>query len=240
MDRLDPPAAALGQAVGDDRLLPRSKLVAWAVLVGALMLLAYAGNAASPGPPNDILYRYTTAIAALVQYAIMAVLVLLISRGLGHETLGFRSPPSWPRAGALIGVSLAAIWAGGWVLSFFLDAGEEQGLLPESWDPARADAFLANAVVIVLVAPLVEETTYRGLGFAAAGARFGPTAAVLVTGAAFGLSHGLLMALPVLTLFGVLLGWLRAKTESLYPPIVLHGVFNGVSLLAAVTLGERV
>lgn len=241
LDRPDPPAAALGQAaVADSRVVPRSKLVAWALLVGALILLAYGGNAAAPGPPDDVLYRYATALAALVQYAIMAVIVLLISRGLGGETLGFRPPRSWPRAGALIGASLATIWAGGWVFGLFLDAGEEQGLLPESWDPARADAFLANAAVIVLVAPLVEETTYRGLGFAAVGSRFGATAAVLVTGAAFGLSHGLLLALPVLTLFGLLLGWLRSRTGSLYPPILLHAVFNGVALLAAVTLGDRV
>jgi len=40
--------------------------------------------------------------------------------------------------------------------------------------------------------------------------------------------------LPVLTIFGLILGWLRFKTSSLYPPIILHSIFNGAALLAAV------
>ncbi len=43
----------------------------------------------------------------------------------------------------------------------------------------------------------------------------------------------------MLTIFGAILGWLRWKTGSLYPPIVLHAVFNGAALIAAVTLGDR-
>ena len=61
-----------------------------------------------------------------------------------------------------------------------------------------------------------------------------PVAAILVTGIAFGLSHGLLVALPVLSLFGVILAALRWRTASLYPPIILHAVFNAAALIAAV------
>ena len=210
------------------------KLVAWACLVGTLILLAYVGNAAGPAPPDDVLYSYSTAIAVLVQYAIISVVVLLIARGVPRDTIGFRAPASWRRASALIVLSLLAIWAASWLLGLFLNASEEQGLVPDDWDSSRAAAFAANFTVIVFVAPVVEETTYRGLGFAAVGSWYGPLTAVLVTGLAFGLSHGLLLALPVLTLFGVILAVLRWKTESLYPPIVLHALFNGVALLAAV------
>ena len=64
--------------------MSRGKLVAWSALVGTLILLAYAGNAAGPAPPDDVLYRYSTAVAALVQYAIIAVVVFLIARGLSR------------------------------------------------------------------------------------------------------------------------------------------------------------
>ena len=43
-----------------------------------------------------------------------------------------------------------------------------------------------------------------------------------------------LTPVPVLTIFGLILGWLRLKTSSLYPPIILHAIFNGAALLAAV------
>ena len=45
-----------------------------------------------------------------------------------------------------------------------------------------------------------------------------------------------MLGLPVLTIFGVTLGWLRLKTGSVYPGMVVHGIFNGAALLAAITL----
>lgn len=215
--------------------VPAGKLAAWAVLVSSLIALAYGANAASARPQEkDLLYRYSTAVAAVLQYAIMLAIVLAISRGLSRDTLGFRRPRSWPRAVGLTLAALAAIWVAGTVLNVFLKAGEEQGLVPDGWDSARAGAFVANFVVIAIVAPVVEETTYRGLGYAAVGASYGPVAAILVTGIAFGLSHGLVVALPVLSLFGVILAALRWRTGSLYPPIILHAVFNAAALIAAV------
>jgi len=124
----------------------------------------------------------------------------------------------------------------GAALNPFLEAGEEQGLVPQDWDPDRAAAFAANFVVVALVAPVVEELTYRGLGFAAVQQFFGGGVAVVVTSLAFGLAHGLVIALPVLTIFGLILGWLRLRTSSLYPPIILHAIFNGAALLASVAV----
>src|SRR6266496_2606305 len=40
----------------------------------------------------------------------------------------------------------------------------EQGLTPTRWEPAHAGAFAANCVLFVIVAPVVEELTFRGVG----------------------------------------------------------------------------
>lgn len=193
---------------------------------------AYAGGGTIA--PGDLLYRWATVIGGLVQYALILALVLVIARGLAPVVLGLRRPPSWRAAAGWIGASILAIWVIGAALNPFLEAGEEQGLVPDDWDPDRSGAFVANFVVVALVAPVVEELTYRGLGFAAVRQFFGGAAAVVVTAVAFGLAHGLVIALPVLTIFGLILGWLRLRTESLYPPIILHAIFNGAALLAAV------
>jgi hypothetical protein len=37
-------------------------------------------------------------------------------------------------------------------------------------------------------------------------------------------------------LFGTVLAWLRWKTGSIYPGMLVHGIFNGVALILAVTL----
>ena len=218
-------------------VVSRGKLVAWLGLVGVLAALSYGANLADPGDPDrDILYRWSTAIGGLIQYAVIAAIVLLIARGLSPATLGLRRPASWRVAAGLLAASLVAVFAVGAILNQFLEAGEEQGLVPEEWDASRAAPFVANFAVVALVAPIVEELTYRGLGYAAVRDWLGATPAIVVTALAFGLAHGLIVALPILTLFGAILAWLRQRTESLYPPIILHALFNGIALIAAVTV----
>jgi membrane protease YdiL (CAAX protease family) len=217
--------------------VPRPRLVGWAILVTALAALSYAANVAdSSDPPDDLLFRWSSAIGGLIQYAIILGIVLAIARGLSPATLGLVSPGSWRRAAGRVATALAAIWVIGAVLNIFLEAGKEQGLVPNGWDSGRAAPFVANFVVVAGVAPVVEELTYRGLGFAAVRDTFGAGAAVVVTALAFGLAHGLVVALPVLTIFGLILAWLRLRTGSIYPTIALHALFNGIALIAAVTV----
>ena len=204
------------------------------VLEGSEGTGAYTGGGTAA--PGDLLYRWSTAVAGAVQYAIILAVVLLISRGLAPGVLGLRAPDSWRAAAGWIAAAIVLIWIIGALLNPFLEAGEEQGLVPDEWDSHRAGAFVANFVVVAVLAPIVEELTYRGLGFAAVQQFFGGAVAVVVTAVAFGLAHGLVIALPVLTIFGVILGWLRLRTRSIYPPIILHAIFNGAALLASVAV----
>ena len=217
--------------------VPRSRLAGWSILVTALAALSYAANLADTGDtPDDLLYRWSSAIGGLVQYAIILAIVLFIARGLAPATLGLVRPASWAKAAGRVATALVSIWVIGAVLNVFLEAGKEQGLVPDGWDSGRAAPFVANFVVVAGVAPVVEELTYRGLGFAAVRDAFGNGATVVVTALAFGLAHGLFIALPVLTIFGLILAWVRLTTGSIYPTIALHALFNGIALIAAVTV----
>jgi hypothetical protein len=210
------------------------RVAGWLVFVLALAGLGYASRLGDTEVPEDIAYRYSSSIAALVQYGIMLGILLLIARGLPtREAFALRRPSSWPRALGLAVLSLLVIWAASAALSPFLDATEEQGLVPDDWDSSRAGAFAAFFVVVTFVAPAVEELTYRGLGFTLL-APYGTWTAILVTGFLFGAAHGLLIALPVLTVFGIAVGWLRSRTESVYPPMLVHAFFNGTALVVSV------
>jgi hypothetical protein len=216
--------------------VPRSRLLGWTILVTVLAALSYAANLGGGDPPKDVLYQWTTAVGGLIQYGIILAVVLLLSRGIAPATLGLRRPESWARAAGWIVAALVSIWVIGAILNLFLKAGEEQGLVPDGWDSSRAVPFVANFVVVAGVAPFVEELTYRGLGFAAVRDAHGAAAAVVLTALAFGLAHGLVVALPVLTVFGLILAWLRLRTDSVYPTMMLHALFNGIALIAAVTV----
>lgn len=229
----------MSEPSAETRLLLRARLPGWIALAVTLAALNYAGNLASSGPPDrEVLYRWSTAVAGLAQYLIMLLVLVAIARGVPRGVIGLRRPDSWRRAAGLIAGSLLGIWAVAYVLGLFLDAGDEQGLVPDRWEPSHWAPFLANAAVVVVVAPVVEELTYRGVGYATIQPLRGDGLAILVTALAFGLAHGLFIALPVLTAFGAILGWLRSRTHSVVPGMIVHGIFNGAALLAAVTLGS--
>ncbi len=59
---------------------------------------------------------------------------------------------------------------------------------------------------------------------------FGQTAAILLTALAFALVHGLVIGFPVIASFALGLAYLRAKTASIYPCIILHASFNAFGL----------
>ena len=74
--------------------------------------------------------------------------------------------------------------------------------MPTHWEPAHAAAYAANWVVVAGVAPVVEELTYRGLGFSLIAERFGKWLAIVAIGLLFAASHGLFQAFPELAMLG--------------------------------------
>lgn len=210
---------------------------AWFAVALAMAALGYSSSLASDdGPDEDVLFQWATAISSLVLYALILAAILSISRPIERPVLGLRRPDSWAAATGLIVAGFVAIGIVATALNALgLDAGDEQGLVPKDWEPGRAAPFVANFVVIAIVAPVVEELMFRGVGFAVVRQLGGTVAAVVVTSVLFGLAHGLVVALPVLAVFGLVLATVRWRTQSVYPPMILHGIFNGLALVAGVT-----
>ena len=136
----------------------------------------------------------------------------------------------------LVLLVLAAAYVYERALSLFGDWSltKEQGLVPEGWDSSRAGAFVAFFLVVTVVAPVVEELTYRGLGISLL-LPWGVALSVVVSALLFGAAHGLIVAFPVLAFFGLANGVIRVRTDSIYPPMLLHATFNGIALIAAVS-----
>jgi membrane protease YdiL (CAAX protease family) len=218
-----------------------AKVLAWLVFVVALALLSYGARIGGGETPHDAAYHYSSTVAALVQYGLMLGILLLIARGLPRrDAFALRRPHSWKRALGLAVVALLSIYVVSFVyeqvLSLFgnWSPSDEQGLVPDRWDSSRAGAFVAFFLVVTLVAPAIEELTFRGLGVSLL-EPWGTTLAILVTGVLFGAAHGLVVALPILAFFGIALAWLRVRTGSVFPGMLLHATFNGIALIAAVS-----
>jgi membrane protease YdiL (CAAX protease family) len=212
------------------------KLAAWWVLVGTLILVGFLSAAAAEDEVDrqDAVYQYDFAIGGIVVYALLIGIVLVIARGLDwRETFALRRPSSWGQAAALTGGLLVAVFIVGAILEAIFHAGEEQGLDPAGWQPDRAGALALSFVAIAIAAPLAEELTFRGLGYYLL-SQFGAWAAIGVTGLTFALAHGLLVGIPVFFVIGAGLAFLRYRTNSLLPPILVHMAFNGLQLVIGV------
>jgi membrane protease YdiL (CAAX protease family) len=209
------------------------RVVLWLALAGFGILLAYSSRLSEGTPKGEPLYRYGTAVGGAVQYAILLGLVVAIAGG-SRELLALRRPGSWGRALGLAIATFVGIFVTSGILDHFLHAGKEQGLTPHGWEPSRAGAYAANFFVVAVIAPIVEELTFRGLGFSLL-ADYGTVVAIAVTAVLFGASHGLIEGLPILTVFGLGQGWLRSRTDSVYPGMLVHAAFNAVALIVAVT-----
>ena len=220
-------------------MINRGRLVAWSCLILFIAGINYAGRFAGTGhassAKNNDVYSYSTFAGGMIVYAVWLVIVLAIAGG-STELLALRKPASWWRAARLAIAAVVAVYVLEAIVSFIPlpeSPGKEQGLAPTHWEAAHAGAFAANVVLFAVVAPIVEELTFRGVGQSLL-AFLGQWPSILVVGVAFGVAHGLVEALLVLVPFGIALAWLRSKTTSVYPGMIVHGLFNGIALAAAV------
>jgi membrane protease YdiL (CAAX protease family) len=201
----------------------------WSVLALLFVVGGFASQASS-GDNSTVFYQYSFAIGTIVLYAFLAGLTFLLA--LPYEkpatAIGL-NPFSWRWVGIAIGLIIGVLLIAA-ALEPLLHGGQEQGLAPEEWDPERAGAFFVNGIVVATVVPFTEELFFRGLGVRAL-SFLGGIVAVVATGVVFGLSHGILGALPPLILFGIALGWVRLRSDSVWPGILAHGFYNAAGIL---------
>src|SRR5712691_5810383 len=211
----------------------RTRLVCWIALVASVSALEYSarftGTAAKSA--RDEVYSYSAFANGLLFYGLIfgVVLAIVYDRS---DLLALRRPAG--RAAALAVGVLVATYA--WELVVIAlpvrDPGKEQGLTPTHWEPSHAGAFAANVLLFTIVAPAIEELTFRGAGQSLLSFT-GRWPSILLVGIAFGVWHGLVEALLILIPFGIGLAYLRDRTRSVIPGMIVHGLFNGAALAFA-------
>jgi len=204
-----------------------------AAVVGTVMVVQILAAAIVP------------ADAALTWRLLASVVGMVVAAGLGAWHLRARGA-GWRELGleggcwredlrlALLGLALV-LWPL-LTLASILDRVEPYrhpiiDLLAADRDPTAIALVVLSAVV---VAPVVEEFLFRRVLQGWLLVRFPGGAgltAVALQALAFGLAHAGQGLAPVpLTILGMVLGWLTLRTGTLLPGIVLHALFNAVSI----------
>jgi membrane protease YdiL (CAAX protease family) len=224
------------EAAQSHQLRGNRRLAAWILFVGLIAALNYASRFSGStgtgrGSSHEDIYSYSFFVGGAIIYAVWLGIVLLIAVD-RFDLLALRRARSSKRSLKLGAVVIVGILVWESVASYLplpQSPGKEQGITNVHWEPSHAGAFAANFVLFAVVAPFVEELTFRGVGQSLL--RFlGRVPAILLVGIAFGLAHGLVEALVVLVPFGMGLAWLRDRTNSVLPGMIVHGLFNAAAL----------
>lgn len=240
---LPPPPALPPPPLPDPPVLPPPPMVVWRVrdavlaflggLVAAVVAVAFLGV-------EELTVAEAFGVAVPIQAAgTLAVLA----------TLAPRRPP-WRRALAiglrpidLVGlpIGVGAQLLVGMIVYVIVEVLEadlpSQDIVQEAAGAVGGYEHLLVFVGAVIVAPVVEEIVFRGILLRALLPR-GRALAVGVSGAAFGIVHLLdpnaWVAVPFLTVLGIVLGYQTVRTGRIGMAVMTHAGFNLVTVLVVV------
>lgn len=218
--------------------------VVFFVIVAAAVFLAIAGGATTPaGIRSWFLGLPAVQIQMAGEIAAVAFLLFLLPlvAQMSLRDLGFR-PLKLSDVGYIAAATLAMVIVTDGLASLLESAlhtkvSEQAVTLYLSMKTPLAKAEFA--LLGTVVAAVFEETVFRIVLFNAVRKWAGFWTGALVSGLFFGLAHlqsgsvtqGIVLALP-LALGGVILCAAYAKTRNAYVPILTHGLFNSISLVA--------
>lgn len=174
--------------------------------------------------------------------AIFFFLYVTLSLLRGHsfwECLGWRKIAPRPGHGArsplvyfFAGCGLSLFVA---ILSSRLKAPDNSPMEELFKNRQTALLFVAMAV---LIAPLVEETLFRGYLYPLFARSFGITPGIVLTGVLFGMMHGAQLGwtwglVAMLILVGIVFTLVRARTGSVFASFLMHLGYNSLISIAA-------
>ncbi len=102
----------------------------------------------------------------------------------------------------------------------------------ESSRDAGPGFFILLAMTLILLAPLGEEVVFRGFLYRGLSSGVGPFAAILITAATWSALHAQYepFFMAQIFAFGIFLGWIRWRSDSLILAMILHSVINALAL----------
>lgn len=243
-----------GRASESERAVPSVGPVAWtpleAVAVASVAIATFLGKDALLGldivavmPAQGRMMARAGVLVAFyaIQLAVLAFLAhkrgttLFAAFGLTRVRATARR---WFSAAGWVFLLLLATRVGAWVWGVIAQAIGIDA--PSAGDTGLTSVFGAGSVglvlsvvLVVIVAPIVEEMLFRGVILTALGAAWGPGIALVGSAALFAAYHfSLWMFVPML-LLGLACGYLAEHRGSLWPAVALHVLFNAVPVAIA-------
>jgi membrane protease YdiL (CAAX protease family) len=216
----------------------------FAFVIGGLVTMAFLAHGVTRAQLSSSEREKSLLILTLQPLLYGAILGYLYLRIISAGRRSFWRTMGWRE---LYGISvpraylyLGSLIAGGGLCLLVTLASEAYGTkakLPiEQFFQDRETALLF-VLLAVLVAPLVEETIFRGYIYPVVARSFGISAGVVITGIAFGLMHEQQLAggwvqIGLLIVVGIVLTYARARSRTVVASYLMHLGYNSFIALA--------
>ncbi|MBA2793147.1 MAG: CPBP family intramembrane metalloprotease [Thermoleophilaceae bacterium] len=209
-----------------------------AVLVGAVATLLGV-DARDPGPVVRLVQTLLQDIALVLTAVALAASVArprLWHFGLGRTRVG--PLVAWAVAGYMLFLLVGQLYQA------IFDPDGEQRIVERLGADDSMLALIAIGVLVVVLAPVVEEFFFRGFFYKALRTRFGFFVAALIDGLVFGVIHytgaETLSILPIFVALGFVFCLVYERTGSLYPSIAIHAFNNAIAYAQLTRLSDTV
>jgi len=127
-----------------------------------------------------------------------------------------------------LGYIYTKLKVGEWVVSV-LGPHQKQALVQQMLENPSQELMLTMVFIAVIIAPLTEEIIFRGYIYGTLKKHIDPFISILVTSIIFALIHDSLWGIILLIIVGIVLNIAYEATGSLWTPIILHMLFNGMN-----------
>lgn len=152
----------------------------------------------------------------------------------------------WRTVGPNLGWALSAVLMvlpivslAGWLIErIWGNPGGSNPLLDLVLTSSNPWSLIFFAFTAIILAPLFEETLFRGVLLPVLGQRLGAPQAVLISAVVFAIAHLSLTELVPLFLLGIGLGWIRWRSGSLSSSVWMHAIWNGITFLNLLVLAD--
>ena len=118
---------------------------------------------------------------------------------------------------------------GGWFILIFLTVVSDESPLEivASISVSKYFSLVTTLILLAVAVPIIEELLFRGLILDSLSESYGSWASIFISSVIFAILH--IHPLSVLNAFwgGMIYGYVRMRTNSLWPSIFLHSMWNG-------------
>ncbi len=247
----EPQSSSIPWTVGDVAkgvgvVIGSGVLIAVGLVIGTILILGPATSLELGTEDVMGLFDLLSSEGVLQQWLILMLAAMVVGEGAmplsawlfsafkyrcGWRALGFRSfnvRKSLILAAVivLVGLLISFLWD---MLLTSLGMDPPSAMPPELTQTGLGLAIVA--VLAVVVAPVAEETFFRGFVFAGIGKRFGYVWGIVISALLFSIAHMQLGALLPIFVLGLLLAWLYVRTGSIWPCIFTHFAYNSIAVL---------